>query len=266
MKGPKQLLDNEDRWLTSMGAWFPGERVVFRGQDLHADLGDMAWMELYLYSITGRRFSKTQLKVLNAIWTYTSFPDPRLWNNRVAALAGTARSTGVLGISAAIAVSEASIYGRRPGIRAIDFLIRIKNKLEQGADLKTLITCELKKYRRIFGYGRPITREDERILPLRKLLEETGLAQGPYILLAFEVEKTLLEGERRVHMNIASLYAAVAADFGFTAREYYLFMIPCFIAGMLPCFIDTMEKPEGLFFPLRCERINYEGAVRRQWK
>ena len=31
MEGPKCLLDSEDHWVTSMGGWFPGKRVVFRG-------------------------------------------------------------------------------------------------------------------------------------------------------------------------------------------------------------------------------------------
>ena len=93
MRGPEKLLENENHWETRMGGWFPGERVVYRGQDLHVDLKDMSWMELYVYGITGRRFDEKQLKILNAIWANTSYPEPRLWNNRVAALAGTARST-----------------------------------------------------------------------------------------------------------------------------------------------------------------------------
>ena len=45
---------------------------------------------------------------MHALWVNTSYPDARIWNNRVAALAGSARSTGNLGVSAALAVSEAS--------------------------------------------------------------------------------------------------------------------------------------------------------------
>ncbi len=266
MSGSERLLESEDNWVTRMGAWFPGERVVFRGQDLHVDLGDLDWMELYLYSITERRFTPPQLKVLNAFWTYTSFPDPRLWANRVAALAGTARSTGALGISAAIGVSEASIYGRRPDIRAIDFLLRTKQKLDKGMQLQVLIKQELKKYRSVYGYGRPITREDERIPHMLGLIKHLGLDQGTYVQLAFEVEKILLEGGWRLHMNVASLYAALAADMGFTRRQYYLFMIPCFTAAMLPCFIDAAEKTEGTFFPLRCTRITYTGVPQRHWE
>ena len=38
-----------------MGRFFPGQRVVFRGADLHRDLKGIDWVELYLFGITGRR-------------------------------------------------------------------------------------------------------------------------------------------------------------------------------------------------------------------
>jgi len=265
MRGPKQLLENEDRLVTRMGAWFPGERVVFRGKDLHVDLGNLTWMDLYLYSVTGRRFKESELRVLNAIWTYTSFPDPRLWNNRIAALAGTTRSTGVLGISAATAVSEASIYGRRPDIRSIDFLLRAQKRRAQGTELATLVKEELRKHRGIYGYGRPLIREDERIPHLLRLAAEEGLHDGPYVQLAFDVEQILLTGRWRLHMNYAGLAAGLCADLGFTPRTFYLFLIPVFVAGMLPCFIEASEKSEGAFLPLSCSRIAYEGPHRRDW-
>ena len=123
MNGPQQLDQHVGKLTTSMGAFFPGERVVYRGQDLHSDLKDMDWMELYLFGITGLRFSKQQMKVFHALWTYSSYPDARLWNNRVAALAGTARSTGTLSISAGLAVSEAKLYGWAAVLRSSEFLI-----------------------------------------------------------------------------------------------------------------------------------------------
>ena len=128
MKGPQLLEENVGRLVSNAGAFFPGERVVFRGHDLHASLKDMDWLELYLFGITGRRFTPQQMKVFHALWTYTSYPDARLWNNRVAALAGTTRSTGNLGISAAVAISEAHIYGGGVVLRISEFLQRAPNR------------------------------------------------------------------------------------------------------------------------------------------
>lgn len=266
MNGP-EVLEQHVGWLvTSAGAFIPGERVVFRGQDLHANLKDMDWLELYLFGVTGRHFTQQQLKVMHAMWTYTSYPDSRLWNNRVAALAGTVRSTGSLGISAAIAVSDAKLYGRGIDRRAIEFLIRAKAHVDEGSDLTELVRTELRSKRSIAGYGRPIVAADERIAPMMALLRDTGLDNGKYLKLAFEIEKILLTGRWRLQMNYGALVAALATDLGLTPSESYFFGIPAFLAGMPPCYLDAAEKPEGQLFPLPCRMLSYEGVPHRRWQ
>jgi hypothetical protein len=266
MNGPQLLEQHVGRLITSAGAFFPGERAVFRGHDLHASLKDMDWLELYLFGITGRRFSQQQIGVVQTLWCYTSYPDARLWNNRVAALAGTARSTGSLGIAAALAVSEAQIYGRGVDMRASEFLTRARIQVDAGADLATLVRAELKQQRGIGGYGRPIVSGDERVAPMMALVREQGLDSGPHLKLAFEVEKILLTGRWRMRMNYAALAAALCADFGMSPREYYFASMMAFLAGMPPCYLDAADKPEGLLFPLPCRMMSYEGVARRRWK
>jgi len=139
LAGPEILLQSEDRWQTRMGAAMLQERVVFRGKDLHRDLGDMSWLELYLYGITGRNFDAVELKILNAIWVFTSYPDPRIWNNRVAGLCGTVRSTGALSLSAACAVSYAEIYGGQPLIKVLHFLKSTLASLQHDKTLGELV-------------------------------------------------------------------------------------------------------------------------------
>ncbi|OGS95823.1 MAG: citryl-CoA lyase [Gallionellales bacterium RIFCSPLOWO2_02_FULL_57_47] len=266
MNGPQLLEEHIGRLVTRMGAIFPGERAVFRGQDLFTSLGDLDWLELYAFSITGRRYTPQQMRVLHVIWTHTSYPDARLWNNRVAALAGTARSTGSLGIAAALAVSEAQIYGGVPQLRCCEFLTRAKIMVDEGADLEALVHTELKEKRGIGGYGRPIVPTDERIAPTMAIVREQGLENGPHLKLAFEVERILLEGRWRMHMNIVGLDAAICADFGMSPREFNYFFIPVFLAGMPPCYLDAAEKPEGLLFPLPCRVMLYEGVSHRPWR
>lgn len=239
---------------------------MFRGKDLFNELKGLPWMGLLLYGITGRFFTDNQIRLFEGIWAIsTSYPDPRLWNNRVVALAGTARSTTALGIGAATAVSEANIYGPRPGIRAIDFLFRTKKHLDAGGELTTWIKKELKQYRSLGGYGRPVVRRDERIQPLLSYAIELDLGDGPYTKLAFRVEQALLEGRWRMQMNIAALIASLSADQGLIAEEFYNFVVLCFSGGMFPCYIDATGKRGGSFFPLRCSRITYDGKPRRNW-
>ncbi len=267
MRGPELLFEYEDNWITNMGMFFPDQgRVVFRGRDLLKDLSCMPWMGLFLHGITGRIFDEKQIRLFEGIWVIcTSYPDPRLWNNRVAALAGTARSTAALAMGASTAVSEASIYGRRPDIRAIDFLYKTQRQLDQGVDLKALIKAEYRKHRTIPGYGRPLRGKDERIEPLMALARNLGFADGIHVKLAFSIEKALLEGRWRSSMNIAALCAALAADQVLSPRQFYHYSLFSFSIGMLASHIDTASKPEGAFFPLRCDRIHYAGRNQRSW-
>ena len=264
MSGRLRPEDFSGSLKTRMGAAFPGSRAVFRGHDLHAELKDMGWLELYVFGITGRRHTPAQARLLQAIWTYTSYPDARLWNNRVAALAGSARSTPALGLSAALAVSEAVIYGGQAGLRAFDFLLRAKQSVDRGQSLPATVEAE-RRTRRIYGYGRPIDSTDERNAWMLALAEELALDKGPHLALAFEVEAVLLAGGRPLRMNYAALAAALLADLGFSQTEFQLFWAPVFLAGMPPCYLEAAERPEGLTFPLACVTIHYEGLPSRRW-
>ena len=63
MSGPETLKAYEGPMRTKMGACFPGERTVFRGYDLHAEFKHAEWIDLYIFSITGRRLSQPELKL-----------------------------------------------------------------------------------------------------------------------------------------------------------------------------------------------------------
>lgn len=265
MKDKNLLEQNSVRLRTRMGAAFVGSRAVFRGHDLHAELKDMDWVELYTFGITGRRFAPHELKLLHAIWVYTSYPDARLWNNRVAALAGSTRSSGNLGISAALAVSEASIYGRGIDIRAARFFERTRQALARGESLGDCVQKEIKAQRGLAGYGRPIAAGDERIEPIMRLAKSLGLSEGPNVRMAFDVESFLLAGRWRWRMNYAALTAALTADLGLSPEEHYRYGFPAFLAGMQPGFIEACEQPVGAVFPFSCSQINYIGHSPRVW-
>lgn len=266
MKGPDTLIRREDNWITSMGQVFAGERVVIRGHDLFRDLSGMRWMELYMFLVTGKRFSQNQILLFESMWTLcTSYPDPRIWNNRIAALAGTARSTCTLAVSAATAVSEARIYGRQPDIRAIDFLYRLQAQISAGTSLCDSIQQELDRYRGLPGFSRPMARSDERLGPLSQRASELGLDNGPYVQLLSDVQHYLKEQRYRLNMNVAALGAALAADQGLTPYEYCLFLTPAFTGGMIPCYIEARSADEGAFLPMSCARIEYTGPAIRAW-
>ncbi len=265
MTGPKLLLENENHWHTDMGKWYPGERVDFRGRELHRDLARSSWISLYMFAVTGREHSDQQVQILERMIVQTNYPDPRIWNNRVAALAGTARSTGSLGISAALAVSEATIYGRRADVRAYDFLTRTLASIDDGVELELLLQSELKRFRVLPGYGRPIVSNDERIECLCGLLEEMDYKNGPAQNLAFEIERSDTTQRYRFKLNYAGLTAAICLDLGLAMHEFYLMAFISMLAGMVPCFLDTWQHEPGTFYPMRVRSIEYIGKHQRSW-
>ena len=258
MKGAELLEYYENNWKTSMGGWFPGERVVVRGHDLFRDFKGSSWLEYLLFVTTGKKDSKLA-ELIGQLWTFTGgFPDPRIWNNRVVTLAATANSTGALGVSAGIAVSEATLYGLKPITACCDFLVKVKAGLEQGGLLKEILNQELQQGRTIYGFGRPVTTQDERIAPTLKLVEENKLSDGYYLSLVFEIE-TFLKEKYGISLNQGGLYGAILLDSGLSVKEIYYLTIFLFSVGMFAPFIEAHEKPEGSFFPLRVSKINYVG-------
>jgi len=266
MKGPSTLKQAEDNWHTDMGAAFPGERVVLRGKDLFTELNDLNWFKYLMFGVTGKLLPDKHIELIQAIWSLTiSYPDPRIWNNRVAALAGTANSTGILGVSAAIAVSEANTYGNQVGLHASTFIRRATHVENSGGSLSEIIKSELKLKRVIPGYGRPIVQHDERIQPLLKKASELGLSAGIHLKTAQNIENFLIQKKYRIGMNAAALIAALLADLGLSIEEHYYCSLLAFSAGIIPCHIDSVNKKEGSFFPLSCQRLNYTGQETRSW-
>jgi len=265
-----------------MGAWFPGERVVLRGQDLFTELRDLSWMELLLLGITNRRHNARQLRLFNGIWVIcTSYPDPRIWNNAVAALAGSARSTASLAIAAATAVSEATIYGHQPLTGAMDLLQKVNACREAGKTLENALEQILVQARSrgqgrpgaggqrsiaVFpGYGRPLIRRDERIAILLGLAQELGFAQGKYLALVDAIEQTLPMLGLELKANAGIYMAALAADQDMSAREFCHYVTLCFSSGFMCCYIDALEHDAGTFFPMAITDINYIGKPTRRF-
>ncbi len=267
MKGPELLKHYEDNWVTDMGAWFPGERVVLRGKDVFTELNNHTWMEYLLFAVTGKQ-SKSLAMLIDQLWLLTtSYPDPRLWNNRVAALAGTTRSTCALAVAAGTAVSEAKTYGQRANRGALDFLHRAFKKIKQGQSIENIVTTELKTHRSIFGFGRPVVKTDERLSPVQKYLDLKNITHGQFYKILLEINTYLTNSKYKLNLNIGGVNAALMGDNGLTSDEYLQMSTLAFCAGMMPCYIDAKSQPAGAFFPLSTTKINYTGAsLPRTWE
>jgi citrate synthase len=253
---------------TSMGQAFPGQRAVFRGQDVQSDFWDTDWLDMYFYGISGKRLKPEEIQAMHSMFVYTSYPDARLWCNRISALTGSTRGTGALALAAGLAATEAGVYGLGPEVTIAEFLARALVATRDGANLDDLVRAELAQHRHMKGFGRPIATDyvDERIPASLARMKELGVPVGPHLALAFEVEDALkrITG-KRLPMTMGAMIIAVPLDFGMTVREAYMCILPQVSAGMLPCYVEALSRPTGATFVMRCERIAYDGAAPRDW-
>ncbi|PAJ73807.1 hypothetical protein CJF42_13835 [Pseudoalteromonas sp. NBT06-2] len=260
----QQTLDLES-YSTEIGAAFLGERAVYRGKDLHHELGDKTWFELLIFGIKARKYSLKEVKILNYIWLSTSYPDPRIWPNQVMALAGSVRASICLANSAAMALTEATIYGQTAFTKGFDLFKRVNIRLKQGKLLDEILKQEIKENNILYGYGRPISATDERVPHFMKKVSDLGFKSGKYYKIAFDIGD-YLKRNKGLEMNISALYNAICADLGFTLLEYQAFMIHCFNAGMLPCYLEARDNAEGDFFNLPVSAVKYLGNhLPRSW-
>ena len=256
----------EDNWQTSMGGLFADGRVLLRGRNIFTQLNHDTWMELLLFGVTGKKDPKLA-RLIEAIWVIcTSYPDPRIWNNRVSALAGTTRSTGVLATAGALAVTEANIYGSRAILGASDFLYRAEKQLQSTKNLDEIVRAELKKFRSVYGFGRPVLGEDERVKPMMDFANSKGFGTGKYIRLVFDLDDYFKKSRYKYRVNIAAVTGGLLADAGLSPRDFYDMTTLAFTGGYIPCYADSVKKPEGALFPLRVNRINSTGHIsHRKW-
>lgn len=260
----QRLLATESTWPTHRGKAYLSERVIMHGRDLHHELGDWQWHRLWLYSILGRDPGEQVAAMLNFFWVATSYPDPSIWPNHVTALAASARATASTSLVAGIAVSEASIYGRRPEVKALDFFYRAGRWCDEGKELEAFVDAEKASGRILYGYGRPLAKTDERIAHTMDKAQELGLAHGRFVRMAFDVHRHL-ENRFGYSMNVAAVNAALSADMGLSCQEYQLFASLAFTAGMVPCYLDARDQAEGCFLPVRCDSVIYHGPDKREW-
>ena len=235
-------IDGADRTLrTSAGIVVPGKYAFMRDLDIHKDMPNWPWMKGWLFAVTGRQFSDAEVRLVEGIWLYTSYPDVRLWNNRVAAFAASARSTPSLGLAAGISSSEAYVFGRQPDFQAVSFIQRVVSRAATGVELEGLIDEELATFGRVAGYGRPLNSEDERMAPLKALARSLDLAEGPHERAVAEVGALLQRRKKRLAPNYAALASAFGADLGLSPREYVAVVSLCFVAGMVLFWVTAPE-------------------------
>ena len=265
--GVIQYLDERRGKIHSRtGGWFPGKGVFSHGFSMLEELiGHKSYFQIVILNSTGKLVSRELADWVEATYGCLSWPDPRIWCNQIGALAGTARTSVVAATAIGCLAADSRSYGSFPLIEGVSFIQQSLEKHKNGMSAEEIVAEAVAAHRGkpyIVGYKRPIAKGDERLEAMEGVGERLGFEDGAHLQLAYQIEKVLLD-QYDEGMNINGYMSAFLSDQGFSAQEVYHMFSMMVASGVTACYLDTLNRPENTFSPLRCEDIEYAGVEER---
>ena len=260
--------DLRGRIKSRKGMWRIGKGVESHGYDLINDLiGHYSYMQVVVLNATGRMPDKALADWFEAVHICLSWPDPRIWCNRIGALGGSAGASVVAATSAGIMATDSRAYGIRPIVEGIEFIQRARREVgTSAASVAEFVAREVEKHNGkpyLMGYARPVAKGDERIAALERVAGQHHFATGPHLQLAYEIEAILSE-QFDESMNVNGYVSAFLSDRDFTAQEVYRIFSAVVFSGITACYVDTADRSPGHFAPLQAQDVIYNGKEDRQ--
>jgi hypothetical protein len=262
-----QALDNNRNTVrSSTGGWRVGQGVYSHGYSMLDELvGEKSYFQIMILNATGKLVEKRLADWVEATFGCLSWPDPRIWCNQIGALAGEAKTSVVIGTTAGIMAADSKMYGMYTMLDGMNFIQSALIKYNDSQTPREIITDNVKKNRgklKITGYARPIAKGDERIKVMQRVSKQLGFNDGPHIKLAYQIENEI-KSRFDEGMNINGYMSAFLSDQGFSANEVYQMSSNSVMSGVIACYLDTVQKPNDSFLPLRCDDIEYLGQKQR---
>jgi len=261
------FLDNLRGTIRSRnGGWIMGKGVFCQGHNLLEDLaGEISYFQFLILNATGRLPQKPVADWLEAAYICMSWPDPRIWCNQVAALAGSMKTLVMAANAAGIQTAISRAYGPKTLIEGTVFIQDALKRHLKGKTAKEIVDEECasqggKPY--IMGFARPIAKGDERIVAMERISLQLGHSTGPHLQLAYDMEKVLM-AEHDEGMNLTGYMSAFLADQGFTSDEVGHICATLVSSGLTACYVDASNRPPESFYPMRCDDIDYQGKPPR---
>lgn len=255
------------RIVSSRGGWKIGSGVQNCGYDMMNDLvGKVSYMQVVVLNATGRLPTKELADWIEATHICLSWPDPRIWCNRIGALAGSNRTSALSASCLGVLAAESTSYGIKPLSSGVEFIEHAYEHVSKGLSVEEFIALETKKFGgkpHLMGYARPIAKGDERIPAMEKITENLGFPVGKHLSLAYKIEEVLNKKFDET-MNINGYMTAFLVDQGYTAQEVLRIYSTLVVSGVTACFIDTADRMEGSFAPLKTDDVVYKGAPLRK--
>ncbi len=269
-KDNTKIWDKNHGRIFATGGIVPGKGIFCCGYDMMKDLvGKVPFSQVIILNVTGRMVEKKVAQWLDAYFICNSYPDARIWCNQIGSLAGTMQVDPVAGVVFGILASDSHLYGPGTVKESAEFIIAALLKKKEGFSARQIVELNQRNNKakpQIIGFAsRPIFVGDERIEAMEKFSKELGFERGEHLSLVFEIEEIMIEktGEG---MNALPYVTGFLVDQGFNPKEIYNICATLVFSGVQACYVNAKLNYPGVFFPLQCEDIDYQGVGMRTLK
>lgn len=257
---------NRGHIYSNKGGWTLGEGVSNQGYSMLDELvGKASFFQVLMLNVTGNLPDARLAQWMEAAFICLSWPDPRIWCNKIGALAGDARVAPMAAICAGTMASDSKLYGPGTVLDTLHFIAAARSASLEGRSMREFIEQQARVKGRLMvpGFARPIAKGDERVAAMRAVAEKLGFVDGPHLGISYEIESYLVQqyGES---LNLAGYLAAFWLDQGLDNHQGYIVFSLCVNAGVHACYAEYRAKIPGSFLPLRCEDIEYIGVPERK--
>lgn len=269
MNSSKNSASNTQYWdqrkgkiITDIGKWQGGRDVTIRGYSLFDELFDqVSYFQVLVLNVTGRLVSTELSTWLENNFMVMSYPDARIWCNQVGALSGTLHTSPAAATAAGSLAADSRIYGgSQSTCVAMKFIGNALTDFKAGHCVKEIIEkLPIKQgMHAVPGFVRPVARDDERIIPHKKMTQRLGFENGEHAVLADKIS-SFMEEKYSMGMNIDGFSSAFLMDQAFTPEQVYQINSLRVASGVTACYSDNLQYPENSFLPLHCTEIEYTG-------
>ncbi len=216
-------------------------------------------------NVTGKLPEKRLADVVEGLFVTVSWPDPRIWCNKIGVFNAMTRSSIVAAITSGGLAGDSRLYGPGSFVSVGPFFFfAYKHIVVDNESIESFIENFVYRNGGLYapGFARPLAKGDERVPAMRRLVKELGYDIGPYSKMVIDMEDYLnkKDGEGA---NLAGFLASFLKDQGFTLEEIIGVTALCVTGGIYATYFEYINQPPESFLPLRVEDIEYIGPTPR---
>ena len=249
------------------GGWKIGSGIETHGYSLLDEIhGKCSLFQVMILNVTGRLPEKRLADVVEGVFICSSWPDPRIWCNKLGAFSAMTRTTPTAAVAAGGLAGDSKLYGVGTG-RSIESFITLADRMINHENWSVQEFMEKHAFSngklQAPGFARPLAKGDERVVAMRRYARELGFETGRFEKLANEMED-YLSTKAGEGLNSSGYFVVFMKDQGYSIDEIIGIAAWAISTGVYASYFEYIAQAPEAFLPLRISDIDYTGPEVRK--